>query len=317
MALGVKGSRPPQYWIFAALFAVQILFGLNYVISKIVVESFPPLVWASIRIVIATIFMFGIAKAYGAPKPKTNWKDFYKPLIFLALTGTVINQTCFLVGLKYTTSTNSAVLNTLIPVFTLLIVTLRGQEPLTFSRALGFLSAFGGVLVIRGIENFKLSDQTVIGDLLTIINCLSYGIFLSFSKRFFETHDRMWATAYIFLLGSVGIILISIPQWSQVVWPVMTGELIFCAIFAILGGTLFTYFLNNWALAYTKSSNVALWIYIQPVIAAGLAYFWKHEPITTRTLLATFLIFVGLVLALASSSRAKSEKALLRARNAR
>src|SRR5689334_19622890 len=112
--------------VLNTLILIQVLFGINYVTSKIVVDHFPPLVWASIRIIISTAIMFGIALSSGRPSPRG--RRFFGPLVVYSLLGIIINQGSFLVGLRYTTSTNSAILNTLIPVFTLMIVTLRGQE---------------------------------------------------------------------------------------------------------------------------------------------------------------------------------------------
>lgn len=289
--------------ITAALIAVQVLFGLNYVISKVVVTAFPPLVWASIRIIIAAVFMVGfalISRRPGSPdlRRAEDRKNFFIPLIGLSLLGMIINQASFLVGLSRTTSTNSAVLNTMIPVFTLLIVTIRGQERLTIYKFLGFVLAFAGVLSLRRIEDFSLSDQTLIGDLLTLLNCLSYGLFLSFGKTFTERHDRVWTTAWLFLYGTFGLTLIALPDYQRFVLPEFTPLLWGCMAFAVFGGTLATYFLNVWALSQTRSSSVALYIYIQPVIAAALAWVWWSEPISVRTLVSSGLIFLGMTLSL-------------------
>ena len=283
--------------VLAALIAIQVLFGAGYVVSKIVVTAFPPLVWASIRIIVSSFIMLAYALASGRKHPDDGAK-FFKPLIVFALLGMVINQTSFLLGLSYTTSTNSAILNTLIPVFTLLIVTIRGQEPATPKRIIGFCMSFIGVLVIRHVENFSLSDKTLIGDLLTMLNCFSYALFLSYSKKFIEQHDRIWTTTWLFIYGSVGITLVALPSYVGFHWPVMTGTLWACVSFAIVGTTLLTYFLNNFTLAHTKSSHVALFIYLQPIIAAAIAWIWFGEVITLRTALSSGLIFLGVVLAM-------------------
>ena len=114
----------------AALVIVQVLFGINYVISKQVIASFHPLVWAGLRAAIATVLLFGFARVSGRPRPRLD-RDFLLPILGFAMLGTVINQTCFLVGLKYTTSTNSAVINTLIPIATLLFSVLLRREQAT------------------------------------------------------------------------------------------------------------------------------------------------------------------------------------------
>jgi drug/metabolite transporter (DMT)-like permease len=139
--------------VLGALLAVQLLFGAGYVVSKILVGTFPPLVWASLRILVSTVMMLGAAILWrGWGKSPSSWKDFFKPLIGFALLGMIINQSSFLVGLRHTTSTNSAILNTLIPVFTLAVVTLRGQEKFTLLRGFGFVLALLGVLIMWGIR---------------------------------------------------------------------------------------------------------------------------------------------------------------------
>jgi drug/metabolite transporter (DMT)-like permease len=289
--------KPSPRLVLAALVAVQVLFGVNYVVTKVVVGAFPPLLWASFRIIVSSLFMLTVALISGHEHPRDG-KKFFVPLIVFALLGIIINQTSFLVGLRYTTATNSAVLNTLIPVFTLLIVTLRGQEPMTPLKALGFACALGGVLSIRKIEEISFNNSTWIGDLLTVLNCLSYSFFLSFGKKFMETHDRFWTTFWLFAYGSVGITLMATPDWMSFSMPHLDNTLLACMAFAVIGGTLLTYFLNFWALAHARSSSVALFIYMQPIVATLLAWGWMGQAPTLRTAVSTALIFVGMVLGL-------------------
>ncbi|OFZ18720.1 MAG: hypothetical protein A2X94_05910 [Bdellovibrionales bacterium GWB1_55_8] len=289
-------KKPAPILVLLALITVQVLFGLNYVISKVVVEAFPPLLWASARIIISTILMFMIAGFAGTRMPRG--RAFFLPLVIFALLGTVINQASFLVGLHLTSSTNSAILNTLIPVVTLLIVTLRGQEAATWKRVVGFVFAFGGVLVLRKVENFSFSDQTFLGDLLTILNCVSYGFFLAYGKTFLERHDRIWTTAWMFAYGSVGLTALALPDWMHFTLPTLTPLLVGCMVFGIVGATLLTYFLNFWALAHAKASSVAIFIYLQPIVAAALAWSWFGEAVTVRTAVSSLLIFGGVLLAL-------------------
>lgn len=301
-------SKPSRYAVFAALLSVQVLFGLNYVITKLVIGHFPPLVWASFRLVISAGILFWIGLMSEGSIPRKKFKDYYRPLLLFALLGACLNQASFLVGLKYTTPANSAILNTLIPIFTLMIVVMRGQESLTVKRVIGFASALAGVLVIRKIEDFRLSNETFVGDLLTVVNCICYAIYLSISKPFWEKNNRLWATAWMFLFGSVGLTGLAVPDWIGFEWPVFTPLLFGCVIFAIFGGTLLAYFLNNWALAFSPSSNVALWVYVQPVIAAGLSWVWLGIPVNLRTVASSLLIFVGMVLALNHGSKSSRHK---------
>ena len=293
--------KPNPKLVLAALVTVQVLFGINYVVTKVVVGVFPPLLWASFRIIVSSIFMLTVAFVSGHQHPRDG-KKFFGPLVIFALLGIIINQGSFLVGLRYTTATNSAVLNTLIPVFTLLLVTLRGQEPLTGRRVAGFVCALTGVLFIRKFEEISFNNTTWIGDLLTVLNCLSYSFFLSFGKKFLERHDRFWTTFWLFAYGSVGLTCLGANDWMTFTWPHLNPPLLACMAFAIVGGTLLTYFLNFWALAHARSSSVALFIYVQPIVASLLAWFWMGQTPTPRTAFSSALIFSGMLLGLSNSS---------------
>ena len=283
--------------VILALTAVQVLFGINYISSKIIIGVFPPLIWAWARVFIAAILLCLIALLTRRPRPPFSL-EFFGPLALYSLFGVILNQASFLTGLRHTTATNSAILNTLIPVFTLLLVTLTGKEKATPQRVIGFFFALTGVLLIRKIEAFTFSDATLIGDWLTLLNCLSYAIFLTLSKKFIRLYDPVWTTAGLFSVGSIGLGLLSIPSWSTLQWPRPTPVLVECLVFSILGGTLLAYLLNLWALRQTRSSTVALYIYLQPVVASLLAWVFFSEVMSLRTFLSSLLIFIGMIFAL-------------------
>src|SRR4051812_44175342 len=96
--------KPHRVLVPALLILIQVLFGINYVVSKIVVDAFPPLLWASVRLIIAAVVMVGIALALRRPHPRTGPRFFSAlSLMVFALLGIVINQAAFLVGLHFTT----------------------------------------------------------------------------------------------------------------------------------------------------------------------------------------------------------------------
>jgi drug/metabolite transporter (DMT)-like permease len=124
-----------------------------------------------------------------------------------------------------------------------------------------------------------------------------------------ETHDRVWVTVWMFLYGTLGISLVALPDWLHFQAPTFSSSLLWAMAFSILGGTILTYFLNFWALAYARSSSVALFIYLQPIFAALLAWYAQGETPTPRTLLAGFMIFAGMLLAITLPAPPEAKKA--------
>ncbi len=123
-----------------ALLLVQLIFGFNFAATKVILVEYPPVLWGGIRLMIAAILMF-ICSFFIVPKTqrRTDWK-FLGPCFLYGMIGIAANQAFFMLGLKYTTTTNAAILNSLTPLFTLLFAIVAGSEKFTRSR--GFKSIF-------------------------------------------------------------------------------------------------------------------------------------------------------------------------------
>lgn len=287
----------PDRAVLTSLLGIQFLFGLNYIFSKIIMQHIPPLIWGSIRCTSTALILTFIAVTLNkldAKKAFQHWKSF----LTFSLLGIVLNQGCFLLGLHRTTPTNSSLLNTLIPIFTILVVSLRGIEKFTKLKLLGFATAFSGVLILQNVENFNLQSETFLGDLLTLANALFYSIFLGYSQKFFSKNDFIWATTWLFLFGSPGFFLFSSHDWATFHWPEIPMLVVLAGIANILLGTVAPYLLISFTLSKVNSSLVALFVYVQPLIATVLAYLFFGHVLTARTLLSALLIFTGVFLVL-------------------
>jgi drug/metabolite transporter (DMT)-like permease len=83
-------------------------------------------------------------------------------------------------------------------------------------------------------------------------------------------------------------------------WASFAGIVLLC--------TVIPYALNSWALARTGASRVALYVFLQPLIAAVLAVLVLKEQVTLRTAAAGVLILAGLAVSVLVA-RAPAEEA--------
>src|SRR5881398_2907661 len=84
--------------LHAALFTAALLFSINYIISKLAMRAFNPLVFAYLRVVGSAIVLNLIVRR--APEPFS--REDRKLVILFSLLGVVLNQTLFLTGLSFT-----------------------------------------------------------------------------------------------------------------------------------------------------------------------------------------------------------------------
>ncbi|MFT5784193.1 MAG: drug/metabolite transporter (DMT)-like permease, partial [Candidatus Krumholzibacteriia bacterium] len=127
------------------LITIQILFGVNYLASKIVVTEIGPGAWAALRTGSAflVIALIALLKKRRLP-PRRD----IAILAVVALFGVVFNQGFFLEGLARTTVGRSALICSQIPTFVLLFSVISRQEQLTVRKLLGFAAGIIGTLVL-------------------------------------------------------------------------------------------------------------------------------------------------------------------------
>ncbi|MDA8793404.1 DMT family transporter [Bacteriovoracaceae bacterium] len=281
--------------LYLLLVLIQVLFGVNFSASKLILFKLDPFMWSNIRFLSAGLILGAFSFILRRPHPKLD-RHFWLPLIPLSLLGMGLGQSLFLFGLKQTTSVNTAVISTFIPLLTVLIVILRGQEKMNVTKFLGIFISFIGVVGLRKIEDFSLSSATMMGDLFVLGGCLSFAIYLVFAKKFIVRYDNLWTTSYMFIVSGLFFLAFNFNRLHLLNGIEFTQIELGCMIYSIIGATVLTYFLNNIALSKLESSNVSLFVYIQPIIAFFFGWYFLGEKVDLRILVCSVLIFQGIYL---------------------
>jgi len=67
-------------------------------------------------------------------------------------------------------------------------------------------------------------------------------------------------------------------------------------LYILLIPTVLAYYLNAWALSRVAPSTVAVYIYLQPLIAFALAPIMLGESLGPRAVMSSLLIFTGVLI---------------------
>ena len=282
-----------QARVRTALLTVQLLFGINYLTAKLIVTDIGPAAWAALRCVSAFAILLILALIARRRLPPTRDVLY---LGFCSLFGVILNQALFLEGIARTTVSHAALMCSQIPLFALLFALIGGQERVGWRQGLGFAAGLAGVLILLEADRFRLDSATLVGDLLNLANAACYGLFVVLSRRVMARNDPLVATAIIFGFGSIGMLLYGGPALMRTDLAAVSGGIFMAMVYAVLGATVVTYFLNMWALKRTRATRVALYIFLQPIIAAALGILVLNEALTLRFAVATALVFVALFL---------------------
>jgi len=278
-----------------ALFLAQIIYALNYTIAKDLMPAYMgPMSIVFLRITGAGL-LFWILSAFTKTQ-KVGKQDMIK-MIWLSIFGVVINQIFFIYGLSLTTPINSSIIMISNPimvfVFTLIIFNVR----ITLTKIAGLILAVTGatmILLYRG--DFEPGSDTWQGDVMTLINSISWAIFVVMVKPLMEKYNTVTAMRWMFLFGTIFIIPIGINDTLQVNWESFTDYAWFAIAFVVVATTFFAYLLNIYGLVGLSANTVSAYIYLQPFLASLFAIVMGRDELTPTKLLSGFLIILGLYL---------------------
>ena len=285
-------SRSPGH---AALLAVQLCYGLFPLFTIRAVESFAPRAIASWRMLVGASVLGGLALALHGRRAVPSARDLPR-LAACSLCGVVLNQVLAIEGMARTSSTRAGLLMTLIPVFTFGLAALVGQERLSARRALGLGVALAGALVVllarSGVPVDARHGSQLAGNLMIAANCLSYSIYLIVSRPLLARYPALVLTALVYA-GSLACV--PFLSHGQTLVPAAPSASALAAMaYILVFPTLVAYFLSAFALARVAASTTAVYIYLQPLVAACAGILVLRERLRPEIVRAAGLLFVGI-----------------------
>lgn len=286
-------TNPSLFQIYGALVLVQFIFGLHYLTTSLIVDEVDAFEWTAIRILFAGILMYVFYRKRILNFPKGKDWNF---LILLSILGIILNTALFTKGLELTTPAHASLLSCMIPVMTLIFAWILGYEEMNRYKSLSLIIAMSGALILLGIDDLDISSELFIGDILVFINFTCFGLFLVLSKSMIKHHSPLGLSVLVMSIGAVLLLPLSAKglylnydSWLSLPWWIYVA-----AFYSVFFATVITYSLNYYAMSHVDSSKVALFIYLQPVVAGTLSVGLGLDEITPRLLLSSFLILVGL-----------------------
>ena len=289
-----KSKSHNNYSPHIALLAVQLMFGSAPILGKFALTTFPPLGIVGFRVAGAALAFYTLQKFRGNLRLDKRSHYFYFALF--SFFGVIFNQLLFFKGLSLTTATNTSLLAVMIPVFAIIVSVIIKNDTLSWQKIAGIIVAASGVIYLIDPTNASFSSATTQGDILIILNSMSYATYVAVSKKLITHYGALKSIAWLFLFASVvnvplGLFFLQTVEFADVSfasWTALAAIVIFPTILA--------YYWNTWALARVEPSVVAVYIYLQPLIGTFLAIFVLGEDWKPRIFLAMILIFAGVFL---------------------
>ncbi|WP_231686767.1 DMT family transporter [Bacillus sp. JCM 19034] len=190
---------------YGVVFFVMIIWGINTVMLKVLVEHFPTISMTSLRIMLAGVVVMLIVYFSNILRrlTKTEWKY----TLCGALFGVVGHHFFLAEGLVYTGASNAVLILALLPVTTSILAVCFLGERMSKWRILGIVIAFIGVFFIQSGNGSLSIDR---GELLIFIAMVFQAISFIYIKLATKTLDSRQMTGYMLIIGSLCLVAISL-----------------------------------------------------------------------------------------------------------
>ena len=234
-----------------------------------------------------------------------------------AVFGLVCNQCGYTIGLSLTSPINASIVTTSMPIFAMLLAALILKEPITGKKVLGVgLGCSGAVILILtsagklpsfgGVGGGSAGD--IRGDLCCLGAQFSYALYLSLFNRFIKKYSVFTVNKWMFLWATIILMPIAGPHTLATLQAELPVKTILEAAYVVVFGTFVGYILIIGAQKVLRPTVVAVYNYVQPLVAVTVSVMtglgvmkWTHG-------LAVVLVFSGVMLVTKSRSRRDAEQ---------
>ena len=226
----------------------------------------------------------------GAGIQKKDWGRF----VICALTGVAINQMLFIKGLTMTATIHASLLMLVTPLLVTLFALWVLKEQFNIYKAFGLSLGIGGaVFLILQKEAGQNVSNYLLGDLLIIINAISYSLYFILVKPLMQRYSPLHVIRWVFTIGFFMILPFAWEETLAIEWQKMGGQQYAALAGIIVTGTFLAYYFNAYGIQHIGAGATGTYIYTQPVFAVLIAIIFLDESFTWQKGMAAALIFSG------------------------
>lgn len=281
------------------LFAAFVLWGSQYVISKIALRTVPPVTLLALRYLVSVPALFIVLRLRHALTPikKGDW-----PILFaIGFTGYFASFCLQMLGINRLTGSVSSLLGAMNPIFIPILAAFFLHERITPAKIACVALSMAGVVVIVGVDGTVDAS----GALLMLASVFLWSTASIIIRRVSGRYDPM----QIALIA----ILCALPftgGWSfielQSAPCSFTLESVLAVLYMGVLGTAVTHSLWNYSLRVMDASFCSMFYPMQPLVSSILGVLFLHEAVTPGFVIGALMICCGIVAAVFSAKPRKA-----------
>ncbi len=292
----------PTYAIAIAIFC-SILWGSAFPILKISYvelgiapnDIYARIVFAGMRFLLASIFIFIIVKFVMKISLKISYKKIWMKIFLIGILQTTLQYFFFYNGLAHTPGAKSAIISASGTFFVILLAHyVYHDDRMNWKKVTGLVLGFAGIVFINLGKQGLDFNFTIQGEGFLIMASLSGAIANILVKKVAKNVHPFLLTAWQMLMGSILLLCLGLTGLQTNAMTITAKSGLLLVYLAVLSATAFS--LWNSLLKYHKAGEISLFKFIVPVSGAILSVtFIPGETFSIRFLIALVLVAAGIV----------------------
>lgn len=272
-----------------------VSWGTTFLATRVAIESIPPFAMAGSRHFAAGVVLAIVFRLRGIPlPPRESWVGH--ALLGLLMIG--VGNGCLVWAQQFVASGVAAVLVSVIPFWMIGVEAFMPHgEPIRVRQVLGLVLGFGGIALLTSssMNGSAPTRQIVLGVIMTQLSCLGWAVGSAYAKRHKRDENLFAATAVQIMFGGAILMVVATltGDWTSVM---PTSRSLIAVLYLVVVGTFVGYVSYVYALKHLPVSIVALYAYVNPVIAVILGSLLLRERFTPRMAFAIGIIFAAMLI---------------------
>lgn len=218
------------------------------------------------------------------------------PLIIASLLVIGLNQVLIIVGMSLTSPVDASVVCSLTPIFTLIFGAILMGIAFTWSKALGVTIGLAGALifVFTGQADAQTNvSNPVLGDVACLMAQVFGALYLVCFTKLISKYSLITLMKWMFLISGIAVLPFSLPDMLAVDWSQVILMEYIDLTFIILFGTCLAYMLIPVAQRRVEPTVIAMYNYLQPVVAVVFSVIAGLATFSIANAIATAMVFAG------------------------
>lgn len=287
-------STRPRWVLPAAFVLLGLIWGSSFAWIKIAVADVPPATLVAWRMSLGALGMLALIAAFRLPRPRGAGE--WLPLVVLGAVNAAIPIFLISWGQQWVDSGTAAVLNSLTPIFSLVIAGLALRvEPVTALRVIGLLLGFVGAAILASRQLELRADAAgLIGAMAVVLAAFSYAVGASYARHRIQRTHRYVVAGGTLLFAAVDAWVLALLADGGIVLPTQLSAVIAIAWLGILGSFV-AYVLFFFLIEHLGATMASMVTYLFPVVGVGLGVLALGEPMDVRLAVGTILVLIGII----------------------